>query len=362
MHATYSPDDNKLRLYADGRLSSEDYERARGAGFRWAPKQELFVCPAWSPTAEDLLLEWCGDIRDEDASLVDRAEDRADRFAGYSDKRKADYHREANAVSKIADGIPLGQPILVGHHSERKARKDAERIEKGMRRAVRMWDTSEYWTARAAGVLSSAKYKQRPEVRARRIKKLEADRRRQVRRYTHDDTPPIVQRPIVGCWKEHGREATCIRCEPQPHVWCSDGRGGSWVPQRLLASIEAGCQRFIAHLDRRITYERALLGDQGGLDMLKPKPRRKQPPLLNYRGECGQVVTQNRYHRGETMTYGQIDMTKAEYARKSKDSKGTSLSLDGSHRVRTAMHRDDKGLTISAVYLTDSKDHGRPEG
>ncbi|HCE8871455.1 DUF3560 domain-containing protein, partial [Klebsiella pneumoniae] len=46
--ATYSPDDNKLRLYASLRLDDETYSLINKAGFRWAPKQELFVAPAWT--------------------------------------------------------------------------------------------------------------------------------------------------------------------------------------------------------------------------------------------------------------------------------------------------------------------------
>ena len=44
--ATYSPDDNKLRLYASLRLDEETYSLINKAGFRWAPKQKLFVAPA----------------------------------------------------------------------------------------------------------------------------------------------------------------------------------------------------------------------------------------------------------------------------------------------------------------------------
>lgn len=147
MHtATYSPDDNKLRLYPAYRLGAEEYARVKAAGFKWAPKQELFVAPAWGPERADLLLEMCGEIGDEDTSLIDRAEDRAERFEDYSDSRAADAAAAHSAVRRIADGIPLGQPILVGHHSEKHARKDAERIENGMRKAVKMWETSKYWT------------------------------------------------------------------------------------------------------------------------------------------------------------------------------------------------------------------------
>ncbi|STF24207.1 Uncharacterised protein [Escherichia coli] len=36
--ATYSPDDNKLRLYAVSRLDPETYKKVHDAGFRWAPE------------------------------------------------------------------------------------------------------------------------------------------------------------------------------------------------------------------------------------------------------------------------------------------------------------------------------------
>ena len=179
--ATYSPEDNKLRFYPDARLSKEDYGKIKAAGFSWAPKQELFVAPMWTPGREDLLIAWCGEVGDEDKSLVDRAEERAERFEDYSDRRADDAEQAHGAVEAIAGNIPLGQPILVGHHSEKRARKDAERIENGMRRAVKMWEQSKYWTDRAASAIGHAKYLERPDVRARRIKKIEADKRRQER-------------------------------------------------------------------------------------------------------------------------------------------------------------------------------------
>jgi hypothetical protein len=60
--ATYSPDDNKLRLYAKERLAEPLDHQVRDAGFIWAPKQRLFVAPMWTPGRQDLLLELCGYI------------------------------------------------------------------------------------------------------------------------------------------------------------------------------------------------------------------------------------------------------------------------------------------------------------
>ena len=111
MNVTYSPEDNKLRLYSLTRLDAETYQRVRAAGFIWAPKQELFVAPMWTPEREDLLIELCGEIGDEDTSLVERAEERAERFEEYSDKRAEDADRAQKAVKSITDFIPMGQPM-----------------------------------------------------------------------------------------------------------------------------------------------------------------------------------------------------------------------------------------------------------
>jgi hypothetical protein len=40
--ATYSPEDNKLRLYSTTRLDGETYARLKAAGFIWAPKHVAF--------------------------------------------------------------------------------------------------------------------------------------------------------------------------------------------------------------------------------------------------------------------------------------------------------------------------------
>jgi hypothetical protein len=171
------PEDNKLRLYPIGRLDSDTYRRVRKAGFIYAPKQGLFVASTWMRAREDLLIELCGEIGDENTTLVGRAEERAERFTDYSGNRARDAQAARNVVAAIVEHIPFGQPILIGHHSEARARRDAERIENGMRRAVQMWETSEYWQRRAAGALSHAKYKERTDVRYRRIKSIETDMR-----------------------------------------------------------------------------------------------------------------------------------------------------------------------------------------
>jgi precorrin-6B methylase 2 len=284
--ATYSPEDNKLRLYATARLPVEVYARVKAAGFISAAKQGLFVAPMWTPEREDLLTDLAGEIGDEDTSLVERQEERAERFEEYQEKRATDAERAHAAVSEIADAIPLGQPILVGHHSQRRAERDAERIENGMRKAVRMWQTSEYWKDRAAGAIRHAKYKELPAVRARRIKGLEAERRK------HEKDRAELER-LLRFWSGNpDREAALKVCnyfdrggvilatgETYWSAWGALSDGTTTVEelkqQRLarLPDMIAHRARWVAHIDNRLTYERAMLAESGGTatDRVKPE-------------------------------------------------------------------------------------------
>jgi predicted RNA methylase len=277
--ATYSPDDNKCRLYATSRLDKETYDRAKRLGFRWAPKQDLFVAPSWTPDREDFLIELAGEVDDEDKSLVERAEERADRFDDYSDARRADAESARKAVDAIADNIPLGQPILVGHHSERHARKDAERIENGMRKAIRLWDTSNYWKDRAAGALRHAKYKELPGVRHRRIKILIAERRKveknkaalekNLATWTSPDLTLEQARRIAGSGYYYLRTDSTEDFTTAYDVLRDDPP--KWPLEKVVAilreswpkSIRA-CERWLAHYDNRLAYEQAMLDEQIG--------------------------------------------------------------------------------------------------
>jgi len=381
--ATYSPEDNKLRLYSFYRLDDETYQRVKDAGFKWAPKQDLFFAPMWTPARADLLIELCGFIDDEQTSLEDRAAVRADRFEGYQEKRAKDAENAFKAVQAITDHIPFGQPILVGHHSEKRARKDAKRIERGMSKAVQMWETSEYWEYRVKGVIRHANYKDRADVRARRIKSLEADLRKYQRNIAEAEK-------IIKMWTNPDHELTKERAQAITNYYdhysrrfplsefprsseCSQYEGY----MDLYSAIEfltpeqardlsmpskhrtiAHYTRWVEHTQLRLAYECAILEQQGGADLLKPKPRPKQPPICNYRAPEG-IRIENMYHAGEFAIYPQVEMTKAEYSAINKDYKATR-PVEGTHKVRVAMVGFNGSL--ACVFLTDSKVHTKPGG
>jgi predicted RNA methylase len=267
MTASYDPADDKIRLRASARLDAETYARVKAAGFGWAPKQGLFYA-VWRPDREDLMLELCGEIGDEDTSLVDRAEERAERFEEYSDKRGDEAERARANVERIAGGIPLGQHVLVGHHSEKHARRDAKRIEDGMRKSIKLWETSTYWTRRAQGAIDAAKYKELPSVRHRRIKGLESDKRKMLKDRERSMT-------FIKLWSKPDltRDAALKICNYQHgvSVWSDidqDKITPAQAAERCIKShtrTAEHCERWLAHLENRLAYERAMLGESGGL-------------------------------------------------------------------------------------------------
>jgi hypothetical protein len=321
--ATYSPEDNKLRLYPVTRLATETYERVRTAGFKWAPRQELFVAPAWTPTREDLLLELCGEIGDEDRSLVERAEERAERFSEYQQNRSQDAEQARAAVAAIADNIPFGQPILIGHHSEKQARRDAERIQNGMRRAVRMWETSQYWLERAQAATCHARYKERPEVRTRRIRKIEADRHRAERTLRdaekslglwskiEDSSTALAEAKAIANLDHvsgsfplatYPRDPPASQYEGTMSLWSAleegiiDAPRAATLATRLHERRITWAQRWMSHYDNRLTYERAMLTADGGIET-----DRKGPDVgggcrcwASRRGGCSYIRKVNR--------------------------------------------------------------------
>jgi len=65
-------------------------------------------------------------------------------------KTRSDQHREA--ADRLASAIPLGQPILIGHHSEKRARRDFQRIHNNMDKCVENAELADHHESKAAGL------------------------------------------------------------------------------------------------------------------------------------------------------------------------------------------------------------------
>lgn len=275
--ATYSPEDDKLRLYADTRIEDEDWALMKNKlGFQWAPKQKLFFA-SWSPAREDFCQRLAGEIVMEQTTLAERAAAKADRLDALAQKRSAESNTFYSAAQEIARRFEGGQPILVGHHSERRARKDQERIDNNQRKSAAAANAADYWNYRAVGVERHANRKHRADVRERRIKKLLAELRSHQRAVNHGHY-------LADLWTEIERTEDAEKQAQSVKYWsgsvlkeggtCPFGTYGRYCNGELSAAevIEIGKTyannhannpkrfRFIHHLLNRLAYERSELG------------------------------------------------------------------------------------------------------
>jgi hypothetical protein len=268
--ATYSPEDNKIRLYSSTRLDAETYARVKEAGFKWAPKQELFVAPKWTPAREDLAAELAGDIEPEEMTLAERAAMKAERLEALAAKR----HGQAKSLAARADDLSqafyMGQPILIGHHSERKARKTQERMHAAMTNANKAEKAANHWLYRANGVEWFANMKNCDRTRANRIKTLLAELR-DLQRGIND------AHKAIEYWQQFQT--------PERIIWAiehlnGDTLGIPWgtyskreeiadlveFRAQCIANLQARIdgpnrRRWIDHILNRLAFERSMLGD-----------------------------------------------------------------------------------------------------
>lgn len=82
----------------------------------------------------------------------ERLEQRAARRLQWAAGRQQKATAALARASQIADLIPLGQPILVGHHSEGRARRDRARIAAGMRAGLEAQKMADHHLAKADGL------------------------------------------------------------------------------------------------------------------------------------------------------------------------------------------------------------------
>lgn len=81
---------------------------------------------------------------------------KAERLREWAEKREQKGQSHLANVRALADSIPLGQPILVGHHSEAHARHDVERIDSGTRNGIENLSKAEEFRSRASNIEKAA--------------------------------------------------------------------------------------------------------------------------------------------------------------------------------------------------------------
>lgn len=85
----------------------------------------------------------------------ERQEARAERYRELAEKAEQRATSAYNASNSAVDGIPPGQPILVGHHSEAAHRRALDRAHNAMGRSVRESEKAAYYRQKAEATESN---------------------------------------------------------------------------------------------------------------------------------------------------------------------------------------------------------------
>ena len=191
------------------------------ARFRWFPSirqmgiQQSRERPAkrWQINAAEKALREAGwdvtvDIDDtpmavEDARAAqdERLDERYDRLTARAQKHASEAQSRSSAAHAISERFAGGQPILVGHHSERRARKDHERMDNHQRAANQAHRKAEYASQAAASVGSQAAYRDRPGTVRRRIAKTTAELAKIARQIKGTQHPAYDRDEETGKWR-----------------------------------------------------------------------------------------------------------------------------------------------------------------
>lgn len=105
------------------------------------------------------------------AAYQEKLEAKRDRLEAGSRKAASEAAGAFGAARRIGDMIPMGQPILVGHHSEKRHRKDIAKIDRSMRKGIEADERSKELAARAASVGTAGISSDDPEA----VKKLKRE-------------------------------------------------------------------------------------------------------------------------------------------------------------------------------------------
>jgi hypothetical protein len=240
--------------HADGTLAvgtrkgDGSAEVLKGKGWRWSRSLTAWYIPrsrdelartAVIQATADALKSAGFDVTTEiDESVTRSVEEQEDDRASRAQARaemlqdRAERHREAaagawNASRRISDGIPLGQPILVGHHSERRHRRDLERMQNLASRSAEESRSAEADQRRADALAGATEFRYSVKSVGRRIGRLEAELRkvgRQLEGYTRTiDGYKEVHAAATGDWAERLRvRQTDLRA--QIDYWRGVGR------------------------------------------------------------------------------------------------------------------------------------------
>jgi len=178
---------NGLEISFDGKPASSVIASLKQNGFRWAHTSKVWYAKDYTYRREFLntLATQGEDVAASGATFAEQMEAKAEkagarqeRLETAAEKASAEATRRFNTVHQIGDMIPMGQPVLVGHHSEGRHRAAIKRMDTNMSKGVEASKLAGELEHRAAAAGSNLERYNNPAFLARRIKDCETEIRK----------------------------------------------------------------------------------------------------------------------------------------------------------------------------------------
>lgn len=187
----------------------------------------------------------------QEADRAARQTGRAAALTGKAQRRRDAADAAGDAADAIAGRIPLGQPLLVGHHSEPRHRRDLARIDRLTGRSAELAREADEADRRAQAAAAHMGARENPVTVVDRIRDLEAAARRIARTLDQPAAASDVwlERMRASAadvdnrlahWRDvraqqiaDGTAADYTRADVYPGDWISDYTGSWWRAVRV---------------------------------------------------------------------------------------------------------------------------------
>lgn len=103
-----------------------------------------------------------------------KVQEKRERYADLAVRKRQESDAAYQKSRAISDMIPFGQPILVGHHSERGHRRDIEKINSNMRKSIELSEIAGYYEKKAENYGENGISSEDPEALDKLKEKLAA--------------------------------------------------------------------------------------------------------------------------------------------------------------------------------------------
>ena len=136
--------ENDRKRWSSG-LSNEEYHKA----WAEAEKAKKELTTARREYAESIMANF---EKSDNTYYEDKQNARRERYEELSEKASRESKQAHQAFRDKMSAIPMGQPILVGHHSEQRDRRYRERAWDTLGKAVKLSDKADYYESKANSV------------------------------------------------------------------------------------------------------------------------------------------------------------------------------------------------------------------